>query len=41
MIKQQTTKLTITLSAITVIMIAAAITLIQSPVFAQSPFNKY
>jgi hypothetical protein len=40
MIKQQTTKLTITLSAITVIMIAAAITLRQSPVFAE-PFNKY
>ncbi len=37
MIKQQTTKLMITLSAITVIMVAAAITLIQSPVFAQSP----
>jgi len=36
MIKQQTTKLTITLSVIIVIMVAAAITPIKSPVFAQS-----
>src|ERR687885_1038596 len=36
MMKQQTTKLTITLSVIIVIMVAAAITPIKSPVFAQS-----
>jgi NitT/TauT family transport system substrate-binding protein len=36
MIKEQTTKLTITLSVIIVIMVAAAITPIKSPVFAQS-----
>ena len=36
MMKQQTTKLTITLSVIIVIMVAAAITPIKSLVFAQS-----
>jgi NitT/TauT family transport system substrate-binding protein len=36
MIKQQTTKLTMNLSVIIVILIATAITPIKSPVFAQS-----
>jgi hypothetical protein len=37
--KQQTTKLTITLSVIIVIMVAAAITPIKSPVFCTERFN--